>query len=959
MLEQEEALVYEAGQWQIHLGRRELRERGMAIVIGNRAFEIFEVLVRAANELVTKEYLMDRIWPGAIVGESTIHVHISAIRKALGQDRGMLKTVSGRGYRLVGDWTVRRNEASAPPVGMQQPPTTTDIKTNFPAAIGRLIGRSQAVQQLRDLVSAYRVVTLTGPGGIGKTTLALEVGHTILSEFSHGARLVELAPLTDPDLVPSAVAQALGLKLGAEQISAEAVASAIAGRHLLLLLDNCEHVIEAAANLAQVFVRSCPRITILATSREILRIDSECVYRVLPLEVPALGQREAGDILHHSAVELFLSRIQATGSDFSTDGRNLLAIAAICRRLDGIPLAITFAAARAAALGIEYVATSLRDHLALLNIGRRNAVHRHRTLRGTFDWSYELLPEPEQLLLRRLSVFPAGFTLEAAQAVIGGSGLVATSVIEGIANLVEKSLVVLNSSEASGRWYMLETVRSYALEKLEQHGETEHATRCHAIYFRDFFKSATADFRRPVAVRDRSGYGRELDNVRAALDWCFSSKGDSAIGVDLTASYAWVWGHLSLLTECCERCERALLSLEAGPQLNPWVRLQLRMVLGVVLMFILGPSDRSRNVMVDALGDADELDDLDAQAQALWALVPIYNYRGENYEAWGVVQRLRDTANRIGDPSFILISDRAFGNVLLTAGQLREARQCFERVVQSPYALDDRRRSNWNGSEHRAVARAGLARTLLLQGFAKKAHAEAIASLSDLHDTDSQHSVCRIIYDGLGRIALMTGDTDTAERSIARLIAVATALNSPFWANVGRFLEGKAMIERGAFAAGLMMLRDAFGVSDRTGWRISYSEFKGAFAVGLAGVGQASEALAAVDEGIVSSGRREGGQQWYLPELLRIKGEVLLQFDPDRFALTAEACFDQAAQKAAEQGALFWELRIALSLARLRLKLGDHRNASRTLAPVYDRFTEGFETSDLRAARAILDGGLV
>jgi DNA-binding winged helix-turn-helix (wHTH) protein len=280
-------LVYVCDQWEIDLDRRELRSRGVPVPLGGRAFEVVTVLVQSATELVTKYRIMEQVWPGAVVGEATIHVHISAVRKALGPDRAMLKTVARRGYRLLGNWIPQQREGNAPPVYF--PPTRTSgapPANNFPPVIKRLVGRAAACQFVRDLVSAYRVVTLTGPGGIGKTSLAIKAVRYLLPDFEDGGWIVELASLSDPGLVPSTVASTLGLKLSGE-ISSESVARAIGARHLLLLLDNCEHVIDTAANLAETVTRQCPRTAIVATSREILRIDGESVYRVPPLDVPA------------------------------------------------------------------------------------------------------------------------------------------------------------------------------------------------------------------------------------------------------------------------------------------------------------------------------------------------------------------------------------------------------------------------------------------------------------------------------------------------------------------------------------------------------------------------------------------------------------------------------------------------------------------------------------------------
>jgi predicted ATPase/DNA-binding winged helix-turn-helix (wHTH) protein len=945
-------LVYTCDQWEIDLGRREVRLRGIPVPLGGRAFEIVAVLVESGTELVGKDHMMERVWPGVIVGEGTIHVHISAVRKAFGQDRAMLKTVTGRGYRLLGHWTPQRREATTAP-GYAHLTRTSGVSppNNFPPVITRLIGRAPAAQFVRDLVSAYRVVTLTGPGGVGKTSLAVKVVRYLLPEFEDGGWIVELASLSDPGLVPSTVASTFGLKLDGE-ISPESVARAVGGRHLLLLLDNCEHVIDAVASLAETFTRVCPRATILATSREILKIDGEYVYRVPPLDVPALGQVAPDYIMQCSAVELFVERTKAMDAAFSPPGGDLASIAAICRRLDGIPLAIEFAAARAGVLGVQQVTAGLRNRFALLTDGRRTALPRQQTLRATLDWSHELLPDGERLLLRRLAVFPAGFTIDAAAAIMTDTGFDAPAVLDGIANLIAKSWVVPSKSDAAARWSLLETIRAYALEKLVEHGEADVVARHHALYFRNLLAPASS-LRPQLSDEDLERSVREIDNVRTALDWSFSSTGDQSIGVDLTCAYAPVWRHLSLMGECRERCERALLGLESRGTTKVRLRMELQIALASAMFITMGPSEPARTLLTDALEAADTLNDLDAQVRALLALVSIYAYSGEYRRARITRERIAEIAARVGDPGMLLVADRQAGFRLLTSGRHHEAQQYFERVLQSSAVPGDRFSVIYYRSNDHAASRALLARALWMQGFPEQALNEARLSLEELRGTDDQLLLCRTLYMGTCRISPMVGDLATADRDIPRLIEVAKGLRAQFWETAGRFLEGKSLIERGEFAQGVPILRDAFETCDRSGWTLSYPEFKGTLARGLAGLGQLDEALGAVEDALARAGHGPDGQTWYVPELLRIKGEVLLQQAADESA--AEECFDQAAIMAHEQGALFWELRIALSVSRLRVRQGRPHEARASLATVYDRFTEGFATADLQAARTALD----
>ena len=722
-------LVYACEPWELDLGRRELRSRGTPVVLGHRAFEIVEVLARAGGQLVTKDHLMERIWRGSIVGDGTLHVHISAVRKALGPDRSMLKTSHGRGYRLLGGWTVQHGQATEPPpVPQPRHRTAERPTTNFPAIVSQLVGRSTAVQRVHDLVSAYRVVTLTGPGGIGKTALALKAARDLLGDFEHGGWLVELASLSDAALAPSTVASVLDLTLGGERVTAESLARGIGDRHLLLVLDNCEHLIDGVATLVETVMRLCPRATVLATSREVMRIQGESVYRVPALEVPAPGQEAPDSIQGHSAVELFVTRAKAVDTGFSPQPEDLVSIAEICRHLDGIPLAIEFAAARAALVGTEQVAAGLRDRFALLTSGRRTAIPRHRTLRAALDWSYQLLSQQEQRLLRHLAVFPAGFTFEAAQAV-GAAGGAGQSIVEELYSLVSKSLCERVESTPT-RWRLLETIRAYALEKLAENGEYPGAARSHAKYFRDLVSPVAAGARAWLSRDDVARCGRELDNVRAALDWAFSPEGDVETGARLTAAFAPIWQALSLIGECRDRIDRMLAALPPDANLGQAGEWRMWIAYSHALAMSLAPIERSRAAVKKAMDLTAGDDDVDLQAGLLFVQWSVEFTSGNHGAALIAARRLAAVTSRGGD-AMRLAGDRILGSSLLCDGRLADAQDCLQRVVDFYVAPSDGHHSTLFRRDPRVLARVRLARILSLRGAMDQAWAAARVQLRD------------------------------------------------------------------------------------------------------------------------------------------------------------------------------------------------------------------------------------
>jgi predicted ATPase/DNA-binding winged helix-turn-helix (wHTH) protein len=474
--------VHQSGSVEIDFERRQLFVRGQPVVIGDRAFAILELLVGSAGELVPKDAILAQVWPGVFVGDNTLDVHISSLRKALGENRGLLKTAYGRGYRVLGPWTLKGTEERRVTQPRSQAVDRTPL-TNLPLVSG-LIGRDAAVSAVVALLADNRFVTLVGTGGIGKTRLAFEVGRRLLPAFDDGIWLVELGSLSDPSLVPGAVASVLGIDIAGSGSPIGLIAQALRSKRLLLVLDTCEHLVEAAARLGEAVLRAGAGIRVLATSREALRTEGEHLYPVPPLSIPADGT-PAEQMAEHSAVQLFLARATAAEPDFPTDDNSLAISGLFCRRLDGIPLAIELAAARAVTLGMDVLAARLDDRLKLLGGGRRTALSRHQTLGATLDWSYELLTAMEQAVLRRLSILAGSFDIDAATCVAPDDDLDAGAVVEHVAELVTKSLLVSEAAGASRRYRLLDTTRAYALEKLGTGEERQNAARRHARYCRD------------------------------------------------------------------------------------------------------------------------------------------------------------------------------------------------------------------------------------------------------------------------------------------------------------------------------------------------------------------------------------------------------------------------------------------------------------------------------------------
>jgi predicted ATPase/DNA-binding winged helix-turn-helix (wHTH) protein len=440
-----------------------LLEDGTPVRLGSRALEILTALVERAGELVSKNELMTRVWPDTFVDENTLRVHIAGLRRALGDGqpgRRYLTNVPGRGYRFVAP--VDLSEPGARPA----PKSTIAARThNLPNSRVRALGRADTIGVLLDQLPHQRLTTIVGAAGMGKTTVATAVAETLLGAYEDGVWLVDLAPQSDARLVPTMLASALGLAVESENTVSQLI-DLLRHKTMLVVLDSCEHVVAAAAGLAEQMLAGVPGLRILATSREPLRADGERVYRLSPLEIPPdRTELSALDATAYSSVQLFIECAAASIDGLQLSDADILVVADICRKLGGMPLAIELAAARMDAFGIRQLAVLLDDRLGILNHGRRTAQPRHRSLDAALDWSYEFLPESERALLRRLSIFAGAFTLDTAVALAGDDD---RDMIDGIANLVAKSLISADVRGSVVHYRLLNTTRAYARRKLSE-----------------------------------------------------------------------------------------------------------------------------------------------------------------------------------------------------------------------------------------------------------------------------------------------------------------------------------------------------------------------------------------------------------------------------------------------------------------------------------------------------------
>jgi predicted ATPase/DNA-binding winged helix-turn-helix (wHTH) protein len=963
------------GPFRLFPAERTLEKNGIPLVLGSRALDILIVLAERAGKIISARELIARVWRGLVVDPGNLRVHIAGLRKALGDGRQQTRyivNVPGQGYSFVAP--VERLTAHAPPARTADYPCGAARKRLLlPPVLSRMVGRDETVRTIADDLIADRFVTVIGPGGIGKTTVAVSVARAMREEFADAVCFVDVGAVTTPVLVPATVASTLGLTIQTDDV-VPTLMECLKSLRILLVLDNCEHVIDAAATLAELIFREAQSVHILATSREALRVEGERAYWLPPLNSPPPGSSlKAAEVLQFPAVQLFIERAAAAGGRFELTDTNAPAVAGICGRLDGMALAIELAASRVGCHGIAETAGLLSGGLGLDWRGRRTALPRHQTLRALLDWSYGSLGELERIVLRRLSIFVGTFTIDAVCSVCCGNvsdeAQTGAQTIAAFDSLVAKSLVSTSVADDNvTRYRLLETTRDYALEKLQDSGERQTAARRHAAYFAYLLDDACGGEVDPHHNSRALSLAEHLGNVRAALDWCFGHSmpskhivgkasrapadgptandvHDAALGVELAAASVPLFMELSLLNECFKRSMSALAVLD-GASRGSRLEMVLQEARAITSTWTRGNGEDVREAIARGLMIAERLGETAHELRLLvgmhMSLVRAGNFRGSLVAA----ERLDAVARNASDESYMIISDWLRGGSEHFIGNQAAAQQHFRRGFARPGP----RNVQLFGLNCRVRALAPYARVLWLSGAPDRAIEVAREAIDEAAEAGKPLNVCfSFLY--TAPVFLWCGDLGATNDVLQSLMAHPNWRALPSFHATGLALKGELLVRLGDAKQGIPLLERSLEEMRSDGQKILLARTACALAESLAASDRLNEARNVVSDAIAECAAIEATID--LPELLRIKGTILIAM-AGADETEAEDCLAQSLACARRQFSASWELRTAITLARLRAKRGHHDQARQLLSSVYDRFTEGFETSDLKAAAQLL-----
>ncbi|MCP1120344.1 ATP-binding protein [Robbsia andropogonis] len=943
--------MVDLGRFQVDLAMRVLRRDHEVVPLGSRAFEILAILAESVGELVTKNQLMEAVWPNTVVEENNLQVHLTAVRKALGQERDLIVTIPGRGYQL----RVLPQKQAAPALKVSA------RRRRLLPARSQLVGRTASTQDLRMLLKQHDVITLTGAGGIGKTSLAIEVVHETIADFHGDLYFVELASAQTRESMLATMIEDCGLCIDSPAPSLSEVAAALGVQRCLLLLDNAEHIADHVAEFVEAVIAENRQLHIIVTSREPLRISSECVYRVEALSVPSSTCTDA-DVFASDAVALFLMRSNLVANNFEHSRSSLHAIGEICRRLDGIPLAIELAAARAATLGIDGICQRLDNRLAVLTGGFRTALPRHQTLRATFDWSFDLLDPPSRRLFRRLAVFSGMFSLEAICHVTCDADLSINQVIDGIAELVNKSMMVMEVDSAVAQYRLPESTRAYAAEKLDAEGETQRIATRNAHYQLSRLRPLTEHL-----ADVHSELQHALDDTRHAVDWAFSATGDPRLGIKLTANLVFILIRQCRLDECARRASLAVNAIDPLPPgtVDCIDEIRIRSALASVMPNLDGPISRASELWHRVLALSKECGSDEFEARAYWGLWNTAMSSGHVYEALNWSSRFHAFAGCRGTSWQCTLAQQLAATSQHCLGKHAEARDTLNATLEI-FASDPKQVIDIQGFAVAplAITYSGLARILWLEGDSTGAMAYADKAVDVIDPATMEPWLTHVLAVVAAPLALLSGDYQRCRRYLSIMRSQTTLHRFTIWHDYGECLAGYLAIIEGDKAGGLATLEASLAALAAAGFRRLTTPLIVACAEAQIAAGRIVEAKAALTD--ILHFDEENGALFFLPEVWRALGlaayaearEMPNQHDNesrrDKLA-HAEACYRQSLKMASEQGATMWEVRTTIAQARFWMKQNRAAEAKSALAGLATRISPDCNARDVRVLFSLLN----
>lgn len=928
------------------LPRRQLVLRGANPVrVGARALDLLRILIENQGELVRKSDLIQFAWPDTFVHESNLKVNIAALRRALPQGRGELPyivTIPGRGYRFAAPVRLETDATRASTM-----PSLSGFDKSQPEP-RILVGRDDDVAELTTMMCNQAFVTIVGPAGVGKTTIAVAAARQLAERFEDGACFVDLAAINDPQLVCAAIASSLGSGSGLVDLLAGIVES-LRTTNRLLILDNCEHVLSATAVVAEHIHFVLPHIGIIATSREPFSCPAESIYRLAPLRCPSNDMRVDGpQAMAFPAIELFVAQAQEVAGYHLSD-HDAPVVASICRRLDGIPLAIELAAPRLRTCDPATLLQHLNQSFELLNYGPRTAPLRHQALQATLDWSYRLLSEAEAALLRLLSVFASAFTLEDVLGIAGDIGASPSDIAACLENLASKSLVSQTVTDSRSQYRLLDATRSYAGERLRAAGEHRRACEAHAGYLRHLFERAEAEWEWRPREEWVATYGRRANDLRKAIDWAFGDQGDAETGVRLTVAAIPLWDELSSMGESRQRVRAALDAARLIAHCAPALQMKLATAHARGLMFAERLEPEAEAACLESVRLADMSGDADYQLRSVWGLAVLQSFAGRHREVMASLDRFDATAKRANDRSASPAGARFRHMTQFYRGDIVGAHAALQQLAKQHDKLARRSRISRFQVDPYVVIRVSLAFVAWVRGDTVEAMKTAKTAVDGATATGHLLSQSNALALAFIPIALWTGDLNAAERHLALLADNLNQRALASWAPLSHFF-GAAIRHRRGDSDAVDQMRVAADEILASNFLLRAPIYLGMLAEAALERGEVQVARSSITAALAHAERQD--EVWCQPELLRILG-LVEQNEGERGS--AEKTLLRAGQAAGQAGALSFQLRAATDLADCWARTGRASEAVALLDPVCRQFAAEVVSDDLRKARGLLE----